>query len=456
MKHLTPEVLEQAASVAPEGEVAVHLASCAPCREKARDVKGRQRLLMGLTHYTLSAQGFSRVEARLDEAVEMGQTHPPSSWVPWFVFSVAVGACVFALMSSVSAPMRPAPVFNAVHVLEQAAPFATLTVLAADKAQVRHLDSADWRTLHVGDLARAGDALSVESVVLAPASEVTWAVRATGSFSLGGTATVTLGAGQVTAHVESAFEVLASSRRVVAAEALFSVSRVGAEVVVAVAQGQVDVIDTITAERRRIEAPSALRWSDGSSLKDGRDENLPQLLMEAIPARPWVRLDASSLPVGTVISLDGIPLGTAPFVDMVTHGRRRLGITVPGGMKRESWVNLVGVQVYTPRVEQPVVDEGPGLAPESLSAVMAELQRQRPKLAACYEKWLKANPNAQGQVLLEMLVSAQGEVKEASIESGTVSAASAECLVTTVKSLVLPQIGIEATLQVPLVLRAPE
>ena len=56
---------------------------------------------------------------------------------------------------------------------------------------------------------------------------------------------------------------------------------------------------------------------------------------------------------------------------------------------------------------------------------------------------------------LELVVGAQGRVKKASVEGGTISAASSECLVTTAKSLVLPPLGTDATLQVPLLLRQP-
>jgi hypothetical protein len=86
---------------------------------------------------------------------------------------------------------------------------------------------------------------------------------------------------------------------------------------------------------------------------------------------------------------------------------------------------------------------------------MSELRSQTPKLAACYEKWLKSNPTAQGEVTLELTVSAKGKVKRANVGASSISPASAECLVRTAKSLVLSPLGAEATLEVPLVLRSP-
>jgi hypothetical protein len=100
-----------------------------------------------------------------------------------------------------------------------------------------------------------------------------------------------------------------------------------------------------------------------------------------------------------------------------------------------------------------VENDGPEPDAEALNRVMAAIKAQRPKLASCYEKWLKANPAAEGEVVLELVVGAQGRVKKARVESGTISSASSECLVTTAKSLVLPPLGADATLQIPLLLR---
>ena len=80
------------------------------------------------------------------------------------------------------------------------------------------------------------------------------------------------------------------------------------------------------------------------------------------------------------------------------------------------------------------------------------MRRQTPKLRSCYEKWLKANPNASGQVDLVLVVNAKGVVKRADVKGQPISAESATCLKTIAKSLVLSPLGSEQELEVPLVL----
>lgn len=455
MKHLEPDVIEVAARTAPEGDVAAHLASCAECRQHVASAKARQRLLGGLTPYTLSDVAFRRVEARLEEAIGAGELEPsPWRWLGWAAGALAVAAVAFVVVGSEPSLPRVVSLPQPKVVLAQA-PFHPLTVLATRKAQARQGEGA-WRELSPGDVLEAGELLSSQSATLAPQDDVAWAFSVDGSLALGGVATLTLGAGEVVARVGAPVEVLASTRRVLSHDALFSVSRVGAEVVLQVAEGEVEVVDSLTAERRRVKAPQALRWSDGSSLSDGREEALVALVAPRVAAKPWVRLDASGLAVGTLVSLDGVSLGQAPFVELVTSGRRRLGLTPVGGVQRESWAELVGGQPFTPKVELPSLEnDGPEPDAAALERVMSELKRQRPKLAACYDKWLKANPTAEGEVTLELLVGAQGRVKRARVTEGTISAASSECLVTTAKSLVLPPLGTDATLEVPLLLRTP-
>lgn len=453
MKHLEPDVIETAARASPAGEVAAHLASCAECRGHVKRAQGRQRLFAGMKPYTLSDLAFRRVEARLDEAVAAGEAAPSGwRWLWWAGGALAVAA--LALLVVTNEPLSPGVVKLPQPQVASVAPFHPLTVLrAAAGAQARRGD-AEWHALIVGDVALSGDALSARALTLSPAAEVAWAISAEGSLSLGGAASLTLGAGEVVARVGSPIEVLASSRRMISSSALFAVSRTGAEVVLLVAEGEVEVVDSVTGERRQVKAPQALRWSDGSSLKEGREEPVHAVAAPAIPGKPWARFDASGLGKGTVVSLDGMQLGPAPFIEMVAAGRRRLGLAPPGGALHESWLELIGGQPFTAKVETPALEtDGPEPDAEALSRVMSALKAQRPKLASCYDKWLKANPSAQGEVVLELVVGAQGRVKKAKVEGRSISAASSECLVTTAKSLVLPPLGTEATLQIPLLLR---
>jgi hypothetical protein len=118
--------------------------------------------------------------------------------------------------------------------------------------------------------------------------------------SLGSAAAVTLGAGEVVAKVNSsaAVSVLASSRAFSASSAVFSVNRVGAEVALAVSEGQVDVLDTVSGQRRVVKAPASLRWSDGSALSESREEAAVALGAPVVPVKPWVRFGISPFGIG--------------------------------------------------------------------------------------------------------------------------------------------------------------
>lgn len=451
MKHLGPEQLEQAAKTAPEGELAAHLSSCAECRADVKRARARQKLLGGLKPYTLSDAGFRRVEARLDEAVREGL---PSAFPwRWLGFGAATLAAAGIALMLVSAPPSTSGVVTlpAQKVELARSEFRPLTVIRADGAQARAGD-ADWRALSAGDVLQSGEALSAELITLSDAA-AEWRFVASGSLSLGGVATVTLGAGEVTTQVESrdAVTVLASSRGFIAKAALFSVTRVGAEVVLQVSEGEVEVVDSLSAQRRVVKAPNAVRWSDGSAVGDGRDEPVRAVGRPRVPAPPWATFDASSLPAGTAITLDDVDLGVAPFTELLSAGRHRL---VRNGAAVTIEL-LAGAPYVATLKDTPSQVEAPEPDAAALERVLSELKRQKPKLAACYEKWLKANPQAGGEVVLQLTVSAQGRVKAARIGSGSMSPASADCLVRASKSLVLSPLGAEATLEVPLMLRRP-
>ena len=452
MTHLDDAQREALAMGAADVDAAAkaHHAGCAECQAAVRDAKGRRAMLAGLTPYTLSDMAFRRVEARLAEQVEAGLP-ARRPWLAWLApVALAAAALVVLVVSSwrgaeapdvVALPAPPPPVARA--------PFHPLTVLRAAKASQVRAGDAPWRPLGAGDVLAAGDAVSSDGLVFAPAADVPWAFEARGSLALGGAATVALGAGQLSARVGQPLVVTAGTREVSAAEALFSVTRAAAEVVLAVAEGAVDVTDSVTHERRHVEAPATLRWADGAALSEARVEPQAPVGAPAVPARPWVRFDAAPLPAGTAISLDGAALGEAPLVALVAGGRHRLGLAPPGQPLTESWVDLVGGAPFVAAL--PEAREGAAPSADALARLQQELLRHRPKLAACYEKWLKANPTASGTVELSLVVSASGRVKSARVAEGVVPKASAECLVRTARGLPLPPLGAEAELEVPLV-----
>lgn len=449
MKHLDDAQREAVAAGEADAETTAHAESCAECRAAVRDAKARRAMLSGLKGYTLSDMAFRRVEARLMEQVESGLPSR-TPWLAWLVPSaLALAALVAVVVVQWRAPSTPEVVTLPQPVVPVAAVFHPLTALrVAPDSQVR-TGEGPWRPLEAGAVLASGDALSSDGVTLAPAGEVKWAFEARGSLALGGAATVALGAGQLAAKVAQPATVLAGTRLAEASEALFSVSRSAAEVVLSVAEGSVEVVDTVTSERRRVTAPATLRWADGAPLSEGRAEALVPVTAPAVPAQPWVRFDASGLPAGTRVTLDGAALGHSPLVALVGAGRHRLGLTPPGQALTESWVDLVGDAPFVAAL--PEAPEGPPPSDEALARVQSDLLRHRPKLAACYEKWLKANPAASGTVELSLVVTAAGRVKAARVHGDALPKASADCLVRTAKGLSLSPLGAEAELEVPLV-----
>jgi hypothetical protein len=161
-------------------------------------------------------------------------------------------------------------------------------------------------------------------------------------------------------------------------------------------------------------------------------------------------LDASGLAVGAHLSLDGVPLGEAPLVTLVSGGRHRLTVAPPGEAVTESWVELSGRFVVPSGAAPPEAVEPDA---EALARINRELQRQRPKLQVCYEKWLKADPRATGEVELHLRVAASGRVKAADV-TGAPPGAPADCLVRAARALTLPALGGEVELELPLQLRS--
>lgn len=454
MSHLSREDVEAAAG----GQAFEHLGACAECRGAVRDARGRQALLKGLKAYTLSDMAFRRVEARLNEQLEAGLPGARSLW--WWL--LPLGAAAAALITWVAvgslhlAPTHPPPPPLA---LRPAPPWHDLTVvLASGDAQWREAEGG-WTPLRAGEVVAQGRAVSGRRVLLAPDAEVPWSFETRGEVSFGTQATVTLGAGEVRAQVKEPAEVLAGPRRVVASDAAFFLSRVAAEVVLEVSRGAVEVFDSAGAVSRRVHAPARVRWADGSALEAGVvDERFVEATKDggaaalaAVPARPWGEFDVRDLPSGASLSIDGAQVGTTPLSLLLALGRHRVSVQQPGQPAREGWAELFagrpGVLRYDPALPEREPDR------DALARVMEDLRRQRPKLAACYEKWLKANPLATGEVSLLLSVTSTGAVRGAKVGGDAIPAESSACLVRTSKTLVLPPLGADAELEVPLVLR---
>ena len=452
MSHLDPEALELLAQ-APPAPLEGHLAACPACARQLEDARARRALLAGLQPYTLSDLAFRRVEARLREAVESGALQEPSwRWaLRWGALpaALALGAALAVSWSRPVAAPPPAVVARAAAPASVARVEALTAVLASGDARVRR-GEGPWRALTAGGEVEAGEALAASRVVLSAGPEVAWALELSGEASVGGTASLTLGLGQVRARVSGPrLDLQAGGLRVQATEAVFSVDQVAAEVVVEVAEGWVDLVDASSA-RRTLRAPARLRWAEGTAVS--ASPSLAPRGVEAprLPLRPWAALDASGLPAGTRLSLDGAALGEAPFSALATEGRHRLGVAPPGGVARESWVALTG-GTRLPLGGLPEVEpQGPEPDAAAVARAQVALRAALPRLAACYEQWLKANPQATAQVELHLTVAPSGKVQRAQVVGGGLPGASAECLVRTAKRLSLPALGAEVELQVPL------
>lgn len=396
MTHLTPEFLEALAREEalprpwPSDETPhAHLEKCAECRARLASARARVKLLGGMTPYTLSPMAFRRVEAR---AVEAAQA-PRTSWWVWALGGVAAAAALAFVVAR--APAREVIELPKVAELPRVA-FTPLTVIrASDDAQVRS-GAGSWQKLTAGATLREGDALSGTSVTM---SAEQLKLQTSGELALGGAATLTLGAGAAVADVSTTTVLQAGTRRFSSSDSLFSVTRAAAELALDVARGEVEVFDSATGERRVVKAPASLRWSDGALAP--REE----------PPRALTPPDV-----------------TVPVPELTLETEAPKPVLLP---------------------EKRDVDPDP----KALASVRDEILRQRPKFSACYEKWLKTNPSAQGEVTLELQLNAHGRVLRARVEGSSVSAAAQQCLTTTAKTLVLSPLGAEATLQVPLVLR---
>jgi hypothetical protein len=232
-------------------------------------------------------------------------------------------------------------------------------------------------------------------------------------------------------------------------DAAFVVSRVGAEVVVEVMRGEVKV-----AGEAQLRDALTLKAPVQAHLRQGRlvgnfSRPAESTRVPVLPKKPHARLDFD-FPAGTQLELDGGKVGSVPLSLMWTQGKHHWRAFVPGQPVHEGWLELIGDRPYTLRAP----DEPRDVEPDE--TVIAELNRslkaQTPKLAACYEKWLKANPGAQGEIELTLTLASSGKVMKVLVdphESG-MSQDAIDCLVRNGKALVLPKVGSQQEVALPL------
>lgn len=448
--HLTDEQRDEVARGRSDATLEAHVAACAECRAGVADAKGRLKLLGGLTPYTLNDMAFRRVEARLMEQVEEGLPSPWPAWLKVALPLVAAAAVLVVVAPWKQEPKVDLPAAPVAVVRPEPKAFTPMVATFASADARRRGDDGAWSPVRAGEDVTGGVALSASRLVLS-ASQLTLAAE--GDFATAGQAQMVLGAGALTANGEA--EVLAGTRRLTGVESIFRVERTAAEVVLDVASGEVLVFDESSAQRRTVKGPARLRWADGTALDQGVSETLVAFEGPKAPKAPVVTLDLSGLPDGTQVSIDGQGFGETPFTLAFEPGRHRVALTPRGQPTQERFIDLVGGAPFLLGLA-PMESERDVEAPEpdaaALARVLEDLRRQTPKLRACYEKWLKANPSASGQIDLVLVVTAKGSVKRAQVKGDPISPESAACIKTTAKSLVLSPLGSEQELEVPLVL----
>lgn len=444
--HLSDEQREVAASGSTEFDS--HLSGCEACRREVKSAKGRQAMLRGLAPYTLSDLAFRRVEAKLMEQAEAGL---PSVWPAWLKVLLPVGvlaAALLVLVRTPDAPTRPEVPVAVAPKAPRTFPALRVTYASAD-ARLR-LGDDEWKTLSAPFLLPAGAALSAGRVVVSTNGPV---FSGEGSFAVGADAFVAVGAGSVAMVGEG--DVLAGQRRVSGSiDSAFRIERTAAELVLDVASGSVDVRDEGSSRRKMVKGPARVRWADGSTVDDGVESAFVDFAQPRGASAEASAVDLSALPAGASIDLDDLPVGVTPFSFVVEPGRHEMRWALPGQPSQTRSIDVTSGTPFLfamapePKPEPEAVEPDP----KALAQVLTDLKRQTPKLRACYEKWLKANPSAAGTVDLVLVVTARGAVKRADVKGDPISPESAACLKSTAKSLVLSPLGSEQELEVPLVL----
>ena len=442
MSHLSPEQLDAAA----KGQAFDHVTSCAECRQALVDARGRQKLLSGLVPYTLSDMAFRRVEAQVLSRLQ----EPEPAWWPralaWAAGAIALAAVAALVWPRAVVTPQPPPVATVAPVKPKLPSLPTLTVLAAKNARVRVGDQP-WVALLPRAEVGAGATVNAERVLLAPATTTS------PTLALAGVATfdevLALGAGSLDVKAAEPFALWAGPRRVEASSARFVVNRAAAETMVDLTEGQVDLVDDATFVRRTLKAPAHVRWADAEKEPVVSSGVAPATVL-AVPQRPWAWLDMSSLGPVKSLALDGQSVEAASMLAMAEGKHRLTGATVAG----VSFDRLVNTLAGAPTVlELPTEKDGPAPTPDVINRLATALQANTPKLAVCYERWLKATPTAEGEVVMALSVDAKGRVVSVHV-SGALPAGPKDCLVRTTRRLVLPAPGTAVDLELPLKLRA--
>ncbi len=448
MSHLGPDRIE---ALAASRAADAHVDGCAECRQAVVAARGRRQLLKGLKDVTLTDAAFRRVEARL-----ASEPIPQASLFGfltrgWVLAGVAVAlAAVVVVPRLMEAPPVPAPVV-AVRVAPKVVVDQQWTAVLVEGAVQRN-----GSALAAGDVVKPADLVDARlgRVVLAENGRV---VELLGVAKVGERAHFSLEDGSLAIDAKGDVLVESAGAWVLGSDSAFVVSRAAAEVVVEALRGDVrvgssaELTDAVT-----MHAPARLRLATPVKAPFTGVSNDPAPYpFPAVPKQPWAKLDLSDLPAGSTVDLSGQRSGV-PATMLLGEGRHRVLVQVPGEGSRETWVQLVSGSDQRLKLPPKAIGqskdevEGPPPSDEAIADLQRALKDQRPKLRACYEKWLKANPSASGEVVLTLAVSKNGKVVSARVDDATIPRESVECLIRTSKRLVLPALGSPQDIEVPL------
>lgn len=419
--HLSHERLE---ALAQDGGTDAHLDTCAECRGSVQRARASRKLLGGLTPYTLSEAGFQRVEARLKDAVQ----RPERPFWLWPALGFATALAVVAVLTlRPLAPAQPTPVPVAAAKALELAPWPQLTVARAERAA----------GLSAGQLMPVEATVSAEHADLfGPGVDVS---LEQGEVRFGARAELERGLLTVMAAGESLRGGHAGPTYFAASDADY---RVHASGWVSVYRGTVlvgtraDLSDAVT-----LTAPA--RYEHGQVLPFEPSDPL------ARPARGSVPWTLTDLGAWDFADLDGVRL-TPPFSALLAEGPHQLALR-KGGSARTVTIDLRSPTTFQ-APPLPVKESAPPSESE-LQALQRAFAAQRPRLAECYEKWLKANPQASGEAALELTISTSGVVTAAQVAAPDLPAEARACLVRTSRKLVMPRLAETQTVELPLVMK---
>lgn len=444
MSHLSIDELEAAAA---HGQTPEHVNACEACRTQYQRTVGRRRLLSGLKPYTLSDMAFRRVEAAVVEAAER-----PRSGFAWWWLAVPAALALVAIVAwprSAGEAQGIDTSLSRVSVpLPRGGQFALTVISTPVDARVK-TDTRDWSPLQVADVVSRQSQVQAADLELAPL-EAPWGLRLQGVGSTEGAPSFTLAAGTLTAEVtEQTADVMAGRIHVATADASFLVTRAAAETIIEVTRGEVVVTDGSAV--RRLAAPVRMRWADETPLWAGQPLSPEHPATPTARRAPWVRVSA---PAGAGITgLDGAHLGHPTADLLLAAGPHQLTLR-QGTLEQPVSLDLLLGQ---PLVLKPLADAADAAPPsaDALKRLSREIAQQTPRLAACYEKWLKANAGSSGNMTLGLSIAPTGRVTSAQVSEAPsdLPAAVRECLTLAARRLSLSAPGTPTELAVPLVLR---